>query len=297
VLQLKSKDDIATVLSVNAATITDNYWVKPLEDNVTQYNDIRFKMNNFADLALTGDVNSLTLHPSRTPELTNIGSFEKCWRLENNEWWMYKAGKQEELFSELLAYRIGKELGLDIAEYEATGEYIRNKDFTSSATVDFEPAAAIIGDESDYIDIYEKLIAVDLSFELKILMMYYFDALILNMDRHEYNFGILRDSDTGQIISLAPLFDHNLCLISRGYPMQDPKDILISDITSLLQYSGKQFVIPRLTKDNLLRIVNEIPFEPSKTELVQNPRNFVVEYILKRQEVIAKQNSNVITYT
>ena len=38
------------------------------------------------------------------------------------------------------------------------------------------------------------------------------------MDRHTQNFGFLRDIDTGEIISLAPNFDNNVALISRGYP-------------------------------------------------------------------------------
>ena len=30
-LRLKEKDDISTVIHVNAATVTDNYWIKPLD--------------------------------------------------------------------------------------------------------------------------------------------------------------------------------------------------------------------------------------------------------------------------
>ena len=44
------------------------------------------------------------------------------------------------------------------------------------------------------------------------------DTIIFNMDRHTQNFGFLRDIDTGEIISLAPNFDNNVALISRGYP-------------------------------------------------------------------------------
>jgi len=34
-LQLKEKDDISTVLHVNGATITDTYWIKPLDSDLT----------------------------------------------------------------------------------------------------------------------------------------------------------------------------------------------------------------------------------------------------------------------
>ena len=46
-LRLKEKDDISTVLYVNAATITDNYWIKPL-DSQLKYEDVRFSDDYFA---------------------------------------------------------------------------------------------------------------------------------------------------------------------------------------------------------------------------------------------------------
>ena len=46
-LRLEHKDDLSTVLAVNAATITDSYWVKPLDDTTTTYDDIRFTENMF----------------------------------------------------------------------------------------------------------------------------------------------------------------------------------------------------------------------------------------------------------
>lgn len=58
------------------------------------YEDIRFKENYFSELALRGDPDSFSNRPSRTPELTNIGSFEKCWKLIDGEWWMYKSGAE-----------------------------------------------------------------------------------------------------------------------------------------------------------------------------------------------------------
>ena len=87
-MRLRTTDDIATALAVNAATVTDRYWFKP-EGSSAVYEDIRFKENYFAELALRGDPDSFSRKPSRTPELTNTGSFEKCWKLIAGEWWMY----------------------------------------------------------------------------------------------------------------------------------------------------------------------------------------------------------------
>ena len=38
------------------------------------------------------------------------------------------------------------------------------------------------------------------------------DALVGNTDRHEFNFGVLKKVDTGEVVGFAPYFDHNLSL-------------------------------------------------------------------------------------
>ena len=150
-LRLRTTDDIATALAVNAATVTDRYWFKP-EGSSAVYEDIRFKENYFAELALRGDPDSFSRKPSRTPELTNTGSFEKCWKLIAGEWWMYKSGNKEEYFSELFICKLCEKLGLPTAHYELDGRYIRSKDFTNGAAVNFEPIRALVDDDEDYED-------------------------------------------------------------------------------------------------------------------------------------------------
>jgi len=293
-LRLEHKDDLTTVLSVNAATITDNYWVKSIDDDTTQYDDIRFKDNLFGDLALTGNVNAFDRPPSKTPELTNTGSFEKCWKLENGNWWMYKNGRQEELFSELLAYRIGMALCLPMAQYEATGEFIKSRDFTDNARVNFEPAMSIIGDMQDYVKIYHALLKVREDIAEQYVRMCYFDGLIYNMDRHENNFGILRNSDTGEMISLAPIFDHNITLVSRGYPSRAPSDILINDFTTLLHHISKPIHMLRFTEKMMMELIHYIPFNLPVTNDVPHPRAFTAKYLISRQSTLEDQNRDLL---
>ena len=287
-LRLESKDDLSTVLAVNAVAITDNYWVKGLDDTTTSYADVRFSMNHFDKLALTGDVNSFNQPPSRTPELTNTGSFEKCWRLFDGQWWMIKAGKPEELFSELLICEIGKLLGFPMAQYAPDGNFIKSRDFTDHAKVDFESAAGLIGEESDYIKIYEALKPFGAKIAESYLQMCYLDALVINMDRHEYNFGLLRDSDTGRVLSLAPFFDHNIALVSRisiSYPkMSFENDRLINDFAELARYAEKPLSIRVLTRKDIEKPIREIPWKLPITADVPDPRRFVADYLLARQE-------------
>ena len=294
-LRLANKDDLTTVLFVNAATITDNYWVKPIDDTVTNYTDVRFSVNLFDNLALTGDANSFNQPPSRTPELTNTGSYEKCWKLVDGEWCMIKAGKPEELFSELLIYRIGKFLNFPMAEYSPSGDFIESRDFTDNARVDFEPAISIIGDEADYIKIYEKLKPYGEKITDSYIQMCYLDALVFNMDRHENNFGILRDSDTGKVLSFAPFFDHNIALVSRNYP-QSTDDVLIKDFNELISHIKKPICVRELTKTDIEKLMCDIPWElPMKSD-VTAPKEFVVEYLLKRQVCLKNSNREMIKF-
>lgn len=141
-LRLAEKDDVSTVLHVNAATITDTYWVRAIGSDL-KYEDIRFNKDYFSNLALRGDYSSFNSAAKRkdtkTPELTNIGSFEKCWKLKDCKWWIYNSANQKEQFSELFVYELGKELGMNMAHYEKGDKCVKSLDFTDSAKVIFEP--------------------------------------------------------------------------------------------------------------------------------------------------------------
>ena len=108
VLRLGDTSDLNTVLRVHGATITDNYWVKTDEEQDLCWEKVRFSQNYFADVALHGSFDSFSKQytPEQlrtpTPELTNIGSYEKCWRLIDGKWVMLKQGSTGEIYSCLL---------------------------------------------------------------------------------------------------------------------------------------------------------------------------------------------------
>jgi hypothetical protein len=284
-LRLDSTDDLIAVLFVNGATITDNFWVKPIDDVKTTYADVRFTFNHFDKLALMRDGDSFDLPPSRTPELTNTGSFEKCWRLIDGAWWMVKDGKPKEQFSELLVYELGKKLGFSMTQYLPDGEFIRSRDFTENAKVDFEPAFSIISDVSDYIKVYDALVPYGEAVCSDYVKMCYLDALTRNVDRHGYNCGLLRDSDTGEVLRFAPFFDHNLALVATGYPrnIEAKNDRLITDFADLLRHTGKPLSVPKLSRAQMVECTRKVPWRLPKTDEVKKPKTFVVEYLQNRQ--------------
>ncbi|MCL2212455.1 MAG: hypothetical protein FWB93_01290 [Oscillospiraceae bacterium] len=265
-LRIGSTDDLATVLRVHAATITDTYWFRSAGENLC-YEDVKFKENQFASLALRGDPDSFNKNYSPTPELTNIGSYEKCWRQQDGGWFLVKRGSELERFSELLICRLGKALGFPMAEYFAEGDTVVSPDFTDGATQNFEPAMALMGDSEDYAENFEKFWELSPEIAKEYLQIIYMDALCFNMDRHTNNYGLLLDPNSGEVLSMAPNFDNNIALFARGIPanLARKNDKLIALYLDLLEQNSRANAIatgfPAPTREMLQRCVEETGIE------------------------------------
>ncbi|MGN1115838.1 MAG: hypothetical protein ACI4TH_04670, partial [Candidatus Ornithomonoglobus sp.] len=264
-----------TVTAVNAVTITDCYWIKPLDSELT-YADVRFDNDYFSNLALTGSYDSFNraanLKHTRTPELTNIGSFEKCWKQKDGEWWIYKKANHEEMFSELFIYRLGKMLGFNMAEYERGKGFIKTKDFTNNAAVNFEPAYSFMGDNEDYVDNVKELRSLCPDCIGDFVRMLFLDTVCGNPDRHTFNYGVLRNTETGKIIGLAPNFDNNMALISRGYPknIQRKNDLLIKLLNELLDYDNALIqYVPELTHEMVTDVIKSLNMRVKSKEVTE----------------------------
>ena len=282
-LGLKNKDDVSTVIHVNGATITDNYWIREIGSELT-YADVRFTDDYFSNLALKGTYDSFNRAAnskrSRTPELTNVGSFEKCWKLKKGKWWMYKKANHDEAFSELFVYELGQALGMNMAVYERGDKCIRTLDFTDAARVNFEPASAFMDDNEEYTDVVEALKKLCPKAIPDYIRLVFMDTVIANPDRHTNNFGLLRDTITGEFIGLAPNYDNNMALISRGYPSK-PKsgDMLITLFRELMEsYPEYRQYIPELTEDCIRGVISKIGMRVRVTE--------IVELVMSRYEFI-----------
>ncbi len=273
-LRLSEKDDFSTAVSVNGVTITDNYWVKPIDSTLT-YDDVKFSDDYFAGLALNGNYDSFnkaaSSKRSRTPELTNTGSFEKCWRLIDGKWWMYKRANHDEMFSEMFIYLLGKKLRFNMAEYKRGRGYIKTLDFTDNGAVNFEPAHSFMGDNEDYVENLKAINKLNPACVKPYIEMLFLDTICANPDRHTFNYGVIRDERSGKIIGLAPNFDNNMALIARGYPknLDRKNDMLVRLFNKLLEYdkSIKKF-IPDLTEKILKEVLEELNMKVKSKEII-----------------------------
>ena len=83
-LRLAHRDDVHTVLAVNAATITDHYWIRPRGSDLC-YSDICFDNDYFANLALHGTYDSFNRAATRSrltkiKKICSLHSFKMCWK-------------------------------------------------------------------------------------------------------------------------------------------------------------------------------------------------------------------------
>ena len=286
VLNINVKDDTLVSLCSYAASISDNYWFKPKHSKL-KYEDISFNNDIFFDTALKGII---TIYPKKlilTPELTTNGSYEKGWRNIDGNWWLYKVGTINERYSEVFYSRLFEKLNLPTAHYEIDGNYIRTANFAKG--VNFEPMVSLVGDNEDIEYIYDALNKINHQIALDYLRLITFDVVLNNVDRHNENCGILRDKETGEIISLAPNYDDNLSLISRNTTLiaveqEGFLSLFLKTIrkSKKIKEGLKEIEFPVITSNLLRSIHEEIGLE------IEVDFEAIERYIMFRYETVIK---------
>ncbi|MDL2294362.1 XRE family transcriptional regulator [Ruminococcaceae bacterium OttesenSCG-928-D13] len=237
-------------------SLNDSYWIVP-GDFGGMFADYNLYENPFSKMlslvAYTGY--GTGNEPFTTsPELTTDGMLPKSWRVEGGTISLWKGGSVGaanagmEPYSEFFAAQVAEAMGLDHVHYDL--RMWKRKlcsvcpIFTDIDTA-YIPAGRIVneGGLPAVLDYYRGL--SDEAYQAAASMLV-FDAVVYNEDRHFGNFGVLRNSHTGEVLGAAPIFDHGLSLFN--YALDDELDDL--DI-----YASERFAATGVSHDEIVRQV------------------------------------------
>lgn len=216
---IKSFIDISLVL-----TLTDTLWVKE-EHSDSTWADVNLYDNEFNEIvsqtAFMGGIADLSFKIP-APEYGTDGNLSKCWIRCSDGIILLKDGTRGidstgyEPYSEYFVSQLENVLGIEHIEYNLDSYHDRIVSackLITSKEVSMIPSVYYFKNCSElpeYLDIADKLGAGERLRDMLVL-----DALTCNYDRHLNNIQFLVDSDTYEIISLAPVFDNGMGLCSH----------------------------------------------------------------------------------
>lgn len=204
-------------------SLTDTFWMKRADEELT-WDDVSLYRNPFDDViariafdgtGMYGRANSPT-----SPEFATSGSFAKCWVRENGEISLLKRGSTGyanagfEPYSEVLAADLLSAARIDHVPYGIVrfhGALASKCPLFTSEDVGFVSAHRFFDKPFGVRDMLA--FCTEHNAEESFREMIVMDAVMANVDRHAGNYGFLVDNATGDVLRMAPLFDHNMACL------------------------------------------------------------------------------------
>lgn len=169
-------------------------------------------------------ISNLTSNKFKTPNNTTDGQLKKVWLKINGENYLYKASGSLynfEPINEVLASRICEILKVPYVLYNIDVIHSKRQDTLVSIcncaidkNQEILTAYNILSkyDENDFQSYYKRYIDILNEHNVPNAMeyvekMFMLDYIMLNEDRHLNNFGVIRDIDTLEWVSICPVFD------------------------------------------------------------------------------------------
>lgn len=198
----------------HALSLSDCYWIKDSNENIL-FKDISPYFNEFWTGIGEYETGSI-------PTLYVPGAMSKEWV---NKDYLRKDCNKEQLFKEEIAINFCKECNIPVNDYIVKHDSIYVKNFTSPQVMLEQANMSGLIDPYDFTD--NDIIDIFKENGVKMIVV---DAILGNGDRHAGNFGFLRDTSTGEYISMAPLYDFDHTFDST---ITDKSDVLIKALKSI----------------------------------------------------------------
>lgn len=208
-------------------SLSDQYWICPADSDI-QWSQVNFFDNPFSyDMGniLFGEGSSSDHMNLMSPDNTSDGWLKKKWKIIDGKRCLIKGGSgatQQEPYNEVLASRVMKRLEIPHVKYslqvEADYPYSVCEDFISHQT-DLISAWYIMQTikKLNHVSVYQHYLdccqaAGIPGIRASLDRMMVLDYLIGNEDRHQNNFGVIRNAETLEYIGAAPIFDSGTSL-------------------------------------------------------------------------------------
>lgn len=213
-------------------SLSDQYWIRPLEREDLQWKDI-----NFFDHSFSEDIGDVLLGKAvkkgafnfHSPDNTSDGCLKKRWKIIDGKRCLIKAGSAPLMlqpFNEVIATLIMEKLNIPHIPYRLVWDdgvpYSVCEDFIDRDTelVSAWRVMQIVKRDNNtsvyrhYLNCCEALNIKDITHAID--QMIVLDYIIANEDRHLNNFGLIRNAETLEWIGTAPIFDSGSSL---GYDL------------------------------------------------------------------------------
>lgn len=232
----------ALLLRCYGLSLSDQYWVKPKDTNLS-WCDINFFDNPFSDDVgdvLFGTNKHKDVLDLSSPDNTSVGDLKKRWKIIDGKRCLVKGGSnpfRQQPFNEVIASRIMDLLSIPHVDYSIAWDqgvpYSVCEDFVTRDT-ELVPARRILkalkksNTDSQYQQLLKCCSSLGIQTPVGFLdRMIIIDYIIANEDRHSNNFGAIRDANTLEWIGMAPIYDSGSSLGFDKLPqqMKSEKDV------------------------------------------------------------------------
>lgn len=237
----------------SALSLTDAFWV---HDGSKTWEKENLFSNEFSEeiahLALSrGMAPDLIQRMQRSPEYTSDGALRKCWRRQKNSLFLLKAASRRshaennQATAEWFAWHVAQCLSFFAVPYtienfhhsDGSSEIVSSCPIFTSDNRGFSPAYEYLPycgmkkwQMSDFFlnDPQSHAVLASVLGKQQYEDMMLFDTIIGNKDRHMGNYGVLFDTRSGTMMTMAPLFDNGLSFFSLPYETYQDETTMFS---------------------------------------------------------------------
>lgn len=217
--KLTEKDRMELSLKCRAVSMTDNFWVKEDEEDIT-FGEVNIRSRKLSDIVFQISMKGTPVsieHSLLDADISTKGMFRKTWiRLEDGVYLCKSDMTSEKVNTkaEIEVSRLLDEAGYPHVVYD---EYLRDGEFCCLCKCFADDKYSFV--DAEYVKAYVERKGIKFldyihdRFLTKFADMVIIDYCFGNPDEHINNWGFMVDNNTNEVVDLGPIFDNNQAMI------------------------------------------------------------------------------------